>query len=112
MESYGSRWCFTACKAAEKTIPFEDTLTPYLYQTPSQYDTGWGKATASQKEAAQISDLEDSLPVCEGPRARAKKLVYPQRERSAADHRTRLSRLRTSRRSRGSKMKTHYGDSH
>lgn len=76
---------FMSNKAAEKTMAFEDTLTSDVYQNPSKYATGWDKATPAQRAAAQVSYLKEPLPVREGPRVRAKKFVFPQRERNAAD---------------------------
>lgn len=76
---------FMSCKAAEKTMAFEDTLTPRLYRNPKRYARGWKQATDAQKAAAQMSFLKTSLPLRPEPRARAKKFVYPQRERDAAE---------------------------
>lgn len=78
---------FMTNKTVEKTMAYEDTLTPDLYTKPSKYAPGWEKATAAQKEAAYKSYLKEPLPVREGPRVRAKKFVVPQRERNAADPR-------------------------
>lgn len=70
---------------AEKTIAFSDTLTPALYRNPERYAAGWLKASSAQKTAASTSFLKERLPEREGPRSRAKKFVFPQRERNAAD---------------------------
>lgn len=74
-----------SCKAAEKTMAFDDTLTLSLYRDPKKYATGWKQATDTQRAAAQRSFLKVPLPPRPGPRARAKKFVYPQRERDAAE---------------------------
>ncbi|OTA94995.1 hypothetical protein M434DRAFT_394204 [Hypoxylon sp. CO27-5] len=73
--------------SAEKTMAFgvDDTIKPGFYDNPKKRATGWRKATDEQKANAQKSFLKEPLPVRPGPRARAKRFVYPQRERNAAD---------------------------
>ena len=70
---------------AEKTMAFEDTLDPGIYRNPEKYASGWSKASPSQRAAARTSFLKDPLPQRQGPRARAKRFVFPQREKNALD---------------------------
>ncbi|KAI1392997.1 uncharacterized protein F4822DRAFT_392797 [Hypoxylon trugodes] len=72
--------------SAEKTMAFgaDETIKPNFYDRPEKLAAGWRKATDEQKNNARKSFLGE-LPVRPGPRARAKRFVYPQRERNAAD---------------------------
>lgn len=76
---------YMTAKSYEKTVAHKDTLSPALYQQPEKYALGWSKATPAQKAAAYRSFLQKPLPQREGPRARAKPFVFPQRERNAAE---------------------------
>ncbi|OTB02668.1 hypothetical protein M426DRAFT_24455 [Hypoxylon sp. CI-4A] len=73
--------------SAEKTMAFpaDDTIKPGFYNEPEKLATGWRKATEEQRANARRSFFKEPLPVRQGPRARAKPFVYPQRERNAAD---------------------------
>ncbi|KAI1401745.1 hypothetical protein F4819DRAFT_486297 [Hypoxylon fuscum] len=73
--------------SAEKTMAFpaDDTIKPGFYDKPEKRATGWKRATEEQRANARKSFFKESLPVRQGPRARAKPFVYPQRERNAAD---------------------------
>jgi hypothetical protein len=77
---------YLSCISAEKMIAFKDTLSPEIYAKPHKYATGWSKASETQKAAANKSFLKEPLPVREGARSRAKKYVYPQREKNADEH--------------------------
>lgn len=77
---------YLSCISAEKTMAFEDTISPDMYKKPEKYATGWSKATPGQKAAAQRSFLTEPLPQREGPRSRAKRYVYPQREKNATEY--------------------------
>lgn len=77
---------YLSCISAEKTTAFKDTIRPDVYRRPEKYATGWSKATRAQRAAAEKSFLKESLPQREGPRSRAKRYVYPQRERNAAEY--------------------------
>lgn len=77
---------YLSCISAEKSMAFKDTIGPEMYRRPEKYATGWSKASPSQKAASQRSFLKDPLPQREGPRSRAKRYVYPQRERNAAEY--------------------------
>lgn len=77
---------YLSCLSAEKTLAFDDTISPHLYGKPDTYATGWSRASTAQRDAAQRSFLKDPLPQRQGPRSKAKRYVYPQRENDAADH--------------------------
>lgn len=77
---------YLSCISAEKTMAFKDTISPDIYRRPEKYATGWLKATPSQKAASQRSFLKEPLPEREGPRSRAKRYVYHQREKNAAEY--------------------------
>lgn len=77
---------FLSCLTAEKTMAFDDTLSLHLYQNPKRYATGWSRASSAQSAAAQRSFLKEPLPERQGQRSRAKRYVYPQREKNAADY--------------------------
>lgn len=77
---------FLSCLSAEKTMAFDDTIDPHLYQNPKRYATGWSRASSAQRAAAQKSFLKEPLPERQGLRSRAKRYVYPQREKNAADY--------------------------
>ena len=71
--------------SAEKTIAFDDTLSPEIYKRPEQYASGWSQASATQRAAAQTSFLKQPLPMRQGSRLRAEKFVFPQREKRTVD---------------------------
>lgn len=62
-----------------------DTVTVAVYADPARSAPGWAAATAAQRARAQRSFLAaaEPLPVREGPRARPKEFVFPQRQREA-----------------------------
>jgi hypothetical protein len=74
---------YLSCISAEKTMAFKDTLNPDIYSKPQKYATGCSQASASQKDATKISFLMEPLRLPEGPRSRAKRHVYSQREQNA-----------------------------
>ncbi|KAI5857358.1 hypothetical protein GGS23DRAFT_587733 [Durotheca rogersii] len=71
--------------SAEKAMAFgaDETIKPGFYDNPEKRATGWSRATEEQKANTRKSFLKEPLPVRPGPRARAKRFVYPQRERNA-----------------------------
>ncbi|KAF7197225.1 hypothetical protein HII31_01650 [Pseudocercospora fuligena] len=72
---------FMLCKGVETTIARSDTTNVEIYKSPEINAPGWKEATESQKQAAQKSFSKEPLPEREGPRVRALKFVFPQRER-------------------------------
>lgn len=70
---------------AGKTMAYgaDETIIPGFYKEPQKVAAGWSKAKESQKENALKSFFETPLPERQGPRARAKPFVFPQRERNA-----------------------------
>lgn len=71
--------------SAEKTMAHKDTLGSGVYHEPEKHATGWPEASETQRLAVQRSYLSSPLPSRAGPRSRAKRYVYPQRERNAAE---------------------------
>jgi hypothetical protein len=70
---------------AEKAIVLPDTLSLGPYERPESYATGWAKATPAQRIQSCAPFFTEPLPMRDGPRARAKNYVFPQRERNADD---------------------------
>lgn len=70
---------------AEKTMAYgaNETISPGFYNEPQNIAAGWSKATQTQKANAQKSFMTTPLPERQGPRARAKPFVFPQRERNS-----------------------------
>ena len=77
---------YLSCISAEEMIAFKDTLSLDIYAKPQKYASGWSKASETQKAAANKSFLKEPLPAREGPRSRAKRYVYPQREKNADEY--------------------------
>ena len=76
---------YLSCLNMEKTVAYEDTLSPGIYSKPEKYAKGWSRASEAQKTAAHKSFLREALPERSGSRSRAKRYVFPQREKNAAD---------------------------
>ena len=76
---------FMFCKNAAATIARNDTTSLALYDSPELYAKGWKEATEAQRKAAQTSFLKERLPEREGPRAKAKPFVFPQREKNEGE---------------------------
>ena len=70
---------------AERLVAFPDTLSPAVYREPERYAAGWLEASDAQRAAARRSFLREPLPQRQGPQSRAKRYVFPQRERNALD---------------------------
>ena len=72
---------------AGKTLAYgeNETISPDFYREPQKIAAGWPKATKQQKANALKSFFKTPLPERQGPRARAKPFVFPQRERNADD---------------------------
>lgn len=72
--------------SAEKAMAFKDTLSPDIYSKPEKYATGWKQASAAQKAATTKAFLKEPLPQRAGERSRAKRYVFPQREKNADEY--------------------------
>ena len=77
---------YLASISAEKAMAFQDTLDSGLYRDPAKYATGWSQASCVEQAAAYKSFLIEPLPLRIGPRSKAKRYVFSQRERNADEH--------------------------
>lgn len=70
---------------AQRTMAYgaDDTIKPDFYSDPQNNAVGWSIATEAQRANATKSFLQTALPQRQGPHARAKPFVFPQRERNA-----------------------------
>lgn len=76
---------YMSAMSAEKTMAYgaNETISPGFYEDAQRIAAGWSKATESQKANARNSFIKTPLPERQGPRARAKPFVFPQRERNS-----------------------------